>query len=141
MPFTMKELIEREASSVWRTIREDKRLELTLEEFTSKVNNTDPRRNYTESELKPIFENLRSGQMECPKCHKIFKVVGADPATLSSRVETGTLGMVHNLRHKCGCLIRLVRGNTKPAYFAQRPDGGFEPSSTECFLDLADSAE
>ena len=127
--------------SVWRSVRDDFRLKLTLEEFTFKVNNAEPQRNYTQGELKPVYEKLRSEEMECPRCHKIFKVVGAEPPRLSSRVETGTLGMVHNLRRNCGQLIRLVRGNSKPEYFKLGPDGEFEPSSTECFLDIADSAE
>ena len=72
-------------------------------------------------------------ERQCPGCHKIYKVLGAEPPT--------GVGMVHNLRHKCGEMIVPVQGSSKITCFKQGPDGKFEPSSTECFLDLADSAE
>ena len=72
-------------------------------------------------------------ERQCPGCHKTYKVIGAETPT--------TVGMVHNLRHKCGEMIMPVQGNYKIQCFKQAPDGQFEPSSTECFLDLADSAE
>lgn len=65
MTFTMKEVIEMEARSVWKSVRDDLRLKLTLEEFTFKVNNTEPKRNYTQGELKPVFAKLRQ-EMTCP---------------------------------------------------------------------------
>jgi hypothetical protein len=34
-----------------------------------------------------------------------------------------------------------IQGNCKIECFTQGADGKFEPSSIECFLDLADSAE
>jgi hypothetical protein len=72
-------------------------------------------------------------ERQCPGCRKTYKVIGAEPPI--------GVGMVHNLRHKCGEMIMPVQGNSKIQCFKQKRDGTFEPSSTECFLDLADSAE
>jgi hypothetical protein len=60
MALTMKDVIRREAISVWNSIRVEERLKLTLEEFTFKVNNREPKRNYSPVEMRPIFKELRA---------------------------------------------------------------------------------
>jgi hypothetical protein len=60
MTITMKEVIRKEATSVWKSIRVEERLKVTLEDFTLRVNTTEPRRNYSPAELKPIFEELKN---------------------------------------------------------------------------------
>jgi hypothetical protein len=54
-----KDAIERKATNVWKTIRVEEQLTLTLEEFTVRVDHTNPKRNYTSDELALMFEKLK----------------------------------------------------------------------------------
>jgi hypothetical protein len=60
MTFPREDAIERRATNVWKTIRVEEQLKLTLEEFTVRVDQTKPKRNYTPDELALIFEKLKN---------------------------------------------------------------------------------
>jgi hypothetical protein len=59
MTFPRKDAIERKATNVWKTIQLDEQLKLTLEEFTARVDHTNPKRHYTPDELALMFEKLK----------------------------------------------------------------------------------
>jgi hypothetical protein len=57
---TMKDVVRREATSVYKTIPVSLRSDLAPEQFTYLVNNTNPKRNYSSGELREIFEELQN---------------------------------------------------------------------------------
>ena len=60
MTFPREDAIERRATNVWKTIRVEEQLKLTFEEFTVRVDQTKPKRNYPPDELALIFEKLKT---------------------------------------------------------------------------------